>query len=73
MRSTCTGAPDLLPALGHAEAGEEPPPPGRERRRIDAEVERFVNLGASKLQVTEDAQFYAVTLLDPKGNEFCAY
>lgn len=53
--------------------------PGRsqplEQRRmsVDAEVERLVALGASVAYVNAPAgaDFYAVTLRDPEGNEFC--
>jgi hypothetical protein len=49
--------------------------PELERRRaaVDAEVERLVALGASVsyLNAPEGANYYAVTLLDPEGNEFC--
>jgi hypothetical protein len=49
--------------------------PELERRRaaVDAEVERLVALGAAVAYVNapEGANYYAVTLLDPEGNEFC--
>ena len=43
------------------------------KRLVDAEVERLVGLGASVayLNSPEGANFYAVTLRDPEGNEFC--
>jgi len=41
------------------------------RRRIDAEVERLLALGATRHSSLEEAQHYSVTLLDPEGNEFC--
>ena len=56
---------DLTASGGRKVALEE------RRRRIDAEVERLVGLGAAKQYVTEEAQHYAVTLTDPEGNEFC--
>jgi hypothetical protein len=41
------------------------------RRRIDAEVERLVGLGATLLRaVNEQADEYFVNMLDPEGNEF---
>jgi hypothetical protein len=42
------------------------------RRRVDAEVERLVRLGASVRSVMDDpaAGHYAVGLTDPEGNEF---
>jgi hypothetical protein len=49
--------------------------PDYEQRKalIDAEVERLVGLGASvaHLNAPDGANYYAVTLLDPEGNEFC--
>ncbi|SDP63484.1 hypothetical protein SAMN04489867_3229 [Pedococcus dokdonensis] len=54
--------------------------PGREameyaarRASIEAEVERLVGLGASIAyrNAPEGADYYAVTLRDPEGNEFC--
>lgn len=41
------------------------------RRRIDAEVERLVGLGATLLRaVDEQADEYFVNMRDPEGNEF---
>lgn len=49
--------------------------PEREQRQalVDAEVERLVGLGASiaHLNAPDGANYYAVTLRDPEGNEFC--
>jgi hypothetical protein len=49
--------------------------PDYDRRKalVDAEVDRLVGLGASVsyLNAPEGANYYAVTLLDPEGNEFC--
>lgn len=54
--------------------------PGREamayaarRASVDAEVERLVGLGATVayLNAPDGADYYAVTLRDPEGNEFC--
>lgn len=54
--------------------------PGREAMRyadrrasVDAEVERLVGLGASIAyrNAPDGADYYAVTLRDPEGNEFC--
>jgi hypothetical protein len=49
--------------------------PVEERKiRIDAEVERLTALGATVLRVLTDeggADYYAVVLQDPEGNEFC--
>jgi len=42
------------------------------RRRIDVEVARILrlDLGASTLSVSDDENWYFVTMLDPEGNEF---
>jgi catechol 2,3-dioxygenase-like lactoylglutathione lyase family enzyme len=41
------------------------------QKRIDAEVERLVGLGATLLRtVNEEADEYFVNMLDPEGNEF---
>ena len=45
-------------------------PVDERRRRIDAEVERLVALGAHKLQSREVRGEYFVNLVDPEGNEF---
>ena len=43
------------------------------KERVDAEVERLVELGASVAyrNAPEGANYYGVTLRDPEGNEFC--
>jgi hypothetical protein len=43
------------------------------RLRVDAEADRLVSLGATQVRVlgTDDMDYYAVTMLDPEGNEFC--
>ncbi|MEJ7707728.1 MAG: VOC family protein [Nocardioidaceae bacterium] len=43
------------------------------KRRVWAEVERLVDLGATELRVlsTEGIDHYAVVMQDPEGNEFC--
>jgi len=41
------------------------------RRRVDAEVERLVGLGASVIGPVEQRGEYWVVLGDPEGNEFC--
>ena len=49
--------------------------PDLDQRRalVEAEVERLVGLGASIAyrNAPEGANYHAVTLLDPEGNEFC--
>jgi len=53
--------------------GREAMPYAERRARVDAEVERLVGLGASIAyrNAPEGADYYAVTLRDPEGNEFC--
>lgn len=41
------------------------------RRRVDAEVERLVGIGATKLRPYEERGEYWVVMQDPEGNEFC--
>jgi catechol 2,3-dioxygenase-like lactoylglutathione lyase family enzyme len=43
------------------------------RRRIDAEAERLVAAGATRLRVLseEGVDHYGVVMADPEGNEFC--
>jgi catechol 2,3-dioxygenase-like lactoylglutathione lyase family enzyme len=43
------------------------------RRRIDAEAERLVAAGATRLRVMseEGVDHYGVVMADPEGNEFC--
>lgn len=43
------------------------------KRRVDAEVERLTAAGATTLRVLRPngADYYAVVLEDPEGNEFC--
>ena len=47
-------------------------PEEERRRRIDADVERILTLGlgVEKLSVSDDENWYFVTMLDPEGNEF---
>jgi predicted enzyme related to lactoylglutathione lyase len=41
-------------------------------KRITAEVERILHLGATKQKVWEEPDGgYFVVMLDPEGNEFC--
>jgi glyoxalase superfamily protein len=40
------------------------------RRRIDAEVERLVAAGATRVRATQEFDGYFVAMLDPEGNEF---
>jgi hypothetical protein len=52
--------------------GRQVPLPTR-RRRVDAEAERLVGAGATRLRVLseEAVDHYAVVMADPEGNEFC--
>jgi hypothetical protein len=47
-------------------------PEEERRRRIDVEVERILalGLGAKELSVSDDENWYFVTMLDPESNEF---
>jgi hypothetical protein len=45
--------------------------PGDRRHQVDAEVERIVGLGASRLRSVTDEAGYFVVMQDPEGNEFC--
>ena len=42
-----------------------------DKATIDAEVERLIGLGATKLRSVVDGESYFVVLQDPEGNEFC--
>jgi len=55
----------------HASGGREQPLDVR-RDRVEAEAERLVALGATRLRanVTEGLDHYAVAMADPEGNEF---
>jgi hypothetical protein len=43
------------------------------KNRVDAEADRLVGAGATRLRVLseEGVDHYAVVLQDPEGNEFC--
>jgi hypothetical protein len=43
------------------------------KRRVEAEVERLVRAGATRLRTLDEevADRYFVVLQDPEGNEFC--
>src|SRR3989304_5081406 len=53
-----------------ASGGRSVPLEGR-RKRIDAEAERLVGLGATGQYVLDEGDHSSVTLTDPEGNEFC--
>jgi hypothetical protein len=46
-------------------------PPDQRRPKVDAEVERLIAAGATKLYEQEEYGEYHVTMADPEGNEFC--
>ena len=46
-------------------------PPAERRTRVDAEVDRLVEAGASVMGPVEQRDEYWVVLQDPEGNEFC--
>jgi hypothetical protein len=50
--------------------GPRSAPPDERRRRVDAEVERLVQLGARKSRTVEERGEYFVNMFDPEGNEF---
>jgi hypothetical protein len=45
-------------------------PPDERRRRVDAEVERLVQLGARTSRTVDERGEYFVNLFDPERNEF---
>jgi hypothetical protein len=45
-------------------------PPDLQRKRLDDEVERLRQLGATALHAVEEGGEHWVTMLDPEGNEF---
>jgi hypothetical protein len=50
-------------------------PVASRRERVDAEVDRLVGAGATRLRVLseEGVDHYAVVMQDPEGNEFCLH
>jgi len=45
-------------------------PPEERRRRVDAEVERLVRVGARQSRTVSERGEYCVNMFDPEGNEF---
>jgi predicted enzyme related to lactoylglutathione lyase len=45
------------------------------RERVDAEVARLIEAGATVLRVHAEpgVDHYGVTMADPEGNEFCVH
>jgi hypothetical protein len=69
-------APDRKPGLLFVPSSE--PKTGKNRLHIDlrpddrdAEVERFLSLGARRADVGQTGEESWVVLADPEGNEFC--
>jgi Glyoxalase-like domain len=50
--------------------GPRATPAEERRRRVDAEVERLVGLGATRVGEVEEFGEFCVNLRDPEGNEF---
>ncbi|WP_406833045.1 VOC family protein [Pedococcus sp. KACC 23699] len=53
--------------------GRDEMPYAARRESLEAEVERLLALGATvaTVKAPEGADYFAVTLMDPEGNEFC--
>ena len=51
-------------------SGAHGTPLSERRGRIDAEVERLVGAGATRLGAVEEAGEFVVNMVDPEGNEF---
>jgi len=51
--------------------GERGTPPDVRRARVDAEVDRLLALGATKVGEGGERGEYHVVMQDPEGNEFC--
>jgi hypothetical protein len=47
--------------------------PERRREQVDAEVDRLLGLGASRLRANQELGQYWVVMQDPEGNEFCVH
>jgi hypothetical protein len=45
----------------------------RRREQVDAEVERLVDIGATRLRAVEELGVYWVVMQDPEANEFCVH
>jgi hypothetical protein len=61
--------------LDLAVSGGREVPLATRRRRVDAEADRLVGAGATRLRVLagEALDHYAVVMQDPEGNEFCLH
>ena len=47
--------------------------PEERRVQLNAEVDRLVALGATKVASCDDAKGVWTVMLDPEGNEFCVH
>jgi hypothetical protein len=45
----------------------------RRREQVEAEVERLVGIGATRLRAVEELGVYWVVMHDPEANEFCVH
>jgi hypothetical protein len=43
------------------------------KKQVNAEVERLIGEGATKLRVGEEMSEYWIVMADPEGNEFCVH
>ena len=43
------------------------------KKQVNAEVERLIGEGATKLRVGEEMGEYWIVMADPEGNEFCVH
>jgi hypothetical protein len=50
--------------------GPRDAPHDERRRRVDAEVDRLVQLGARRSRAVEERGEYFINMFDPEGNEF---
>ena len=50
--------------------GPRSTPPDERRRRVGAEVDRLLQLGARRSRTVEERGEYFVNMFDPEGNEF---
>jgi Glyoxalase-like domain len=54
-------------------SGSRSVPMEERRRRVDAEAERLLGVGATRLRAVEELGTYWVVMQDPEGNEFCVH
>jgi len=46
-------------------------PKEERKKRVQAEAERLIKLGATKINVTDDSDEFWIVMTDPEENEFC--